>query len=402
MDFVSLVNGFSKTMPRGMPPISVAHPCYGIIGSCHPEKGFVAPRRRWASTNAILKDHHRNVIKALRFAEDHCPKAAVAGIISLLARDPFALPYVLSAISSYDGIVSARGSGALQDVWMSMTATQTPVTTVWYDLMNFAGWQPMTAPSITAYANAGTGGAVLDAASNGSWLTNPAGSNKKYIVSVGLNVTSISGFSLALLYDCLWAGSYAITSNATINPTTDVSVTRWASMTPGNADFAGGNMMQTVIYSATITFSVAATITITYTNQIGTTGKITVWITSSSGMATSRIVGNTTYNSATVLPNTPFMPLTNGGDSGVVKLEQVVISGGTVTVGTVYHKIVRPLIVMPFIAAGSYIEQDATLNIGNMVELRNVSQVCGCLGWDLFSAGTTAASMSAFLRMVEG
>jgi hypothetical protein len=38
-----------------------------------------------------------------------------------------------------------------------------------------------------------------------------------------------------------------------------------------------------------------------------------------------------------------------------------------------------------------------------MVELTNVSQVCGCLGWVVLAgAGTTACTMSSFLRTVEG
>lgn len=403
MNFVDVVNGYGRTVPIGAPPVIVAHPNYGALGHVVAGKGFVPERGRWASTRAILRDCDRKTVKALRKFEDYAPKFALAGMLAMLARDPHTLPLALGAISTYDGIVAARGSGAMQDVWMNMTATQTPATTVWYDLMNFASWQPMTAPSITAYVNAATGGAVLDAASNGGWLSNPAGTNKKYIVSMGLTITNIAGFALAMLYDCLWAGSYNLVSNnVTINPTTDVSVTRYGSSTPGNAEYAGGNMMQMVVYSATFTFSVPGTITTTYTNQGGTTGKTTIFIPSASTLAIWRIIANTGHNSATVLPGTPFMPLTNGGDSGVIKLEQVVIAGMTCTVGTVYHKIVRPLILMPFIAASSYIEQDSTLNIGNMVELHNASQVCGCLGWNLFSAGTSAGAMSAFMRTVEG
>jgi hypothetical protein len=217
---------------------------------------------------------------------------------------------------------------------------------------------------------------------------------------MGLTVTSISGFSLAMLYDCLWAGSYSLTSNTTINPTTDVAVTRWASTTPGNADFAGGNMMQCVL-TATLTHTGAATVTTTYVDQGGGAGT-TISLTPATGPLVNRIIFNTTHNSATVITSTPFMPLTNSGDSGVTSLSQVQIAGGTISSGAVYHKIVRPLLIMPFIAASSYIEQDSTLNVGNMVELHNVSQVCGCLGWNLFSGGTSAASMSAFLRMAEG
>jgi len=242
---------------------------------------------------------------------------------------------------------------------------------------------------------------VLDSTSNGTWLTNPGGTNKKYIVSMGLTTTSITGFSLAMLYDCLWAGSYSLTTNATLNPTTDVAVTRYANTTAGNADYAGGNQMMTVMTS-TLTHTVAPVVTTTYTDQGGTAGKTTAYTCPATGVLLDRIVGNTTQATATVVASSPFMPLTNAGSSGVKNLEQVVISGGTATVGTVNHKIVRPLIIMPFIAASSYIEQDTTLNIGNMVELRNVSQVCGCLAWNAFSAGTTAVSFSAFMRTVEG
>lgn len=401
MDFVELVNMYGRTMPKGVRPLAVAHPCYGFIGECKPEKGFVPLKNRWASTRAILRDSNRNTINALRKFEDHAPKFLIAAAAALLSKEPAALPFVLGAISTYDDIVAARGSGALQDVWMAMTTTQPAVPLSWYDLMSFASWVPMTAPSITGYANAGTGGAVMDAASNGSWLTNPAGTNRKYIVSAGLSVTSITGFTLAMLYDCLWAGQYVLTSNATIDPTTDVEVTRYASVTPGSDGFAGGNMMQCSLASS-LTQSVAGTLTTTYTNQVGTTGKTTSSITPTTGVLINRIIFNTLHGSAIVSAATPFMPLTNGGDSGVIKLEQVVISGGTITAGTVNHKIVRPLLIMPFIAANSYIEQDTTLNIGNMVELRNVSQVCGCLGWNVFCPGNVSAAMSAFLRMVEG
>jgi len=401
MNYVELINAHGRTMPQGAPPLPVVHPAYGYLGDCTPGKGLVPPNNRWASTKAIVRDSDRITIRMLRKLEDHAPKFMVAAAVALLAKEPMALPVVLGAISNYDGIVSARGSGALQDVWMNMVGTQTPVTLSWYDLMSFASWQPMTAPSFAAYTHAGTGGAVTDAASNGSWLTNPGGTNKKYIVSVGLNISSISGFTLAMLYDCLWAGQYVLTSNTTINPSTDVAVTRWASTTPGNADFAGGNRMMCSLGSS-LTLSVVPTITTTYTNQVGTTGRTTISLTPGAGILVNRVLFNTLHNSATVVTASPFMPMTNNGDSGVISLEQVVIAGGTVTAGTMNQKIVRPLIIMPFIAANSYIEQDTTLNIGNMVELRNVSQVCGCLGWAAFSAGTTAAAISAFLRMVEG
>lgn len=400
-NFVDIINGYAKEMPRNAPPITVGHPHFGLVGLCDPKKGMVAPKGQWLSHQAIIRDADRRTVKLLRRFEDNAPKWMAAAIFAMLAKDPMLSPILVGAISSYDGIISARGSGLCQDIWMFMTANQTPVTTSWYDMMNFASFSPASAPTWTAYTNSGTGGAVMTAASNGSWIPNPAGSNKKYIIGVDLSVTSISGFTLAMLYDALWGGEYSLTTNTTLNPSTDVAVTRWASTTAGNAEYAGGNMMQMRL-SATLTHSAACTITTTYTDMAGGTGATTISIVPATGPLINRIICNTTHNSATVLTHSPFMPMTNGDKSGVHKLEQVVISGGTVTNGTISHKIVRPLILMPFIAASSYIEQDATLNIGNMIELHNASQVCGCYGWNLYSAGTTAAAMSAFLRTVEG
>lgn len=401
MNFVEMVNGYAATLHPDTPPLAVAHPNYGKLGDVT-ASGFMPEKNHWSSTHAILRDSNRATVQTLRRFEDTFIGFGDK-VARWLERNPMGTPIALQAISNYDGIVTARGSGALQDVWMAMTATQTPVTLSWYDLMAFANWQPMTAPNFAAYTNGGTGGAVLDATSNGSWLTNPTGSNKKYIVSVGLTTTSITGFATAMLYDCLWAGTYSINASATINPTTDVTVTRYASTSAGNADYSGGNQMMSTL-TATLTYaSTAGSVATTYTDQAGTTGKTTSYTFPATGPLVNRVIGNHTHATATPLANTPFMALTNAGSSGVTKLEQVVVTAAaTPTSGSVVHKIVRPLVFMPFIAANSYIEQDTTLNIGNMVELRNASQVCGCLGWNAFSAGTTAASISAFLRTVEG
>lgn len=397
MNHVNVLDQYGHSMPRGAPPVPVAHHEFGTLGEVS-YKGFTPSKRHWASTNALLRDANRNTVKVLRKIEDIAPAFAVAAIAAALHRQPqldaTIIPLLAGAISNYDGIINARGNGLYQDVWMTLTTAFTPVTLSWYDMWKMP-WTPGAVPVVTAYTTAGTGGAVKDAGGNGSWLANTTTTNKRYIVSVGLTTNSIVGLSLAILLDNLWAGSYSIITNATINPTTDVAVTRFA----GAA--AGGNMMMMVLTS-TLTHTVAPVVTTSYTNQAGTAAKTTISTMPATGQLVNRVIGNTAHNSAVVNTSSPFMPLTNGGDAGVRNLEQVVVSGGTATVGTVDHKIVRPMIVMPFIAASSYIEQDATLNIGNMVECVNVANVCGALSWAGFSGGTTPVTMSALLRTVEG
>lgn len=400
MGLLKLVNEYAQVMPERSPSVPVVHPRFGYLGQCESRRGFRPANGRWASVKAIERDHSRTVVRTLRAFEDSVPLGVSAALALLLRRNPAALPLALGAIGSYNDIINARASGAMQDVWMAMTATFTPVTLQWYDLMYLSTWVPQTNPSVTGFVNSGTAGVVPDATSNGSWLSNPAGSNRKYIVSLGNTVTSISGISLLMLYDCLWHGQYVITSNVTIAPTSPLTVTRYSATSAGR-EYAGGNMMQMTLAS-TLTFSVAGTVTTTYHDQAGAGSKTTIWVPGPTGALITRVVGNTTHNTATVIPSTPFLPLTNSGSSGVTSVDSVAIAGGTITAGTLNHKIVRPLLLMPFIAANSLIEQDATLNLGNMVELHNVSQVCGCLGFNVFSAGTTAVSMSAMMRTAEG
>jgi hypothetical protein len=344
-----------------------------------------------------LRDAERAQIKRLRKIEDVAPGFVTAAIVAALVREPLAIGPIMGTISTYDNIVSARGNQAYQDYWMMLTAAMTPVSSVWHDTWKMA-WTPGAVPTVTAYTNAGTGGAVLDATSNGSWIANPGGTNKRYIVSCGLSVTSVSGLSLAMLVDNLWAGSLTIVNNTSTHPSSDVAVTRYS----GTA--AAGNMMMNVL-TATLTYTVGApTLTTTYTDQAGVAGKTTISTFPATGPLTNRVICNTLHNSATVCGASPFLPMTNAGSSGVRNTEIFAYATGlTISSGAVDHKIVRPLIVMPFIAALSYIEQDTTLNIGNMVELVNVSQVCGCISWVVLAgAGTTAATFSAFLRTVEG
>src|SRR3972149_3449176 len=181
MNYVDHIKAYSRTMHRNVPPIAVMHPSYGYLGACTPRKGLIPPKGRWASTHAILRDSERAEIQALRKLEYRAPNMVMTALKGTLKKEPLARAYVISkvqefnntflgnergAISNYDGIVAGRGSFVTgQDVWMALTATLGGVTLSWYDSWVMA-WTPGSVPSVTAYSNAGSGGAVRDATSN--------------------------------------------------------------------------------------------------------------------------------------------------------------------------------------------------------------------------------------------
>ena len=63
LNFIDFVNAHGKTMPMYAPPVIVAHPIYGELGTVRFKDGFVPMRGRWASSEAILRDASKNEIK---------------------------------------------------------------------------------------------------------------------------------------------------------------------------------------------------------------------------------------------------------------------------------------------------------------------------------------------------
>ena len=173
------------------------------------------------------------------------------------------------AITSYDDIINNRANGNYFDFWDFLTATLGGVTTSWYSTHHTASSTRGTMGT-TGYANAGAGGQVYNGASGGG-LQIPVATNQRYLTTCGISTPSVGGFVYAMLVDILWGGrGWVITSNTTITPTSEPTLTRYYANYP-SAYNAAGNMLLNVLQSA-LTFSVAATITFTYTNQAGTGG----------------------------------------------------------------------------------------------------------------------------------
>jgi hypothetical protein len=303
-----------------------------------------------------------------------------------------------AAITNYDGIINARASGNFFDWWEAMTATVGGVTLVWYS-GHLAASSVRAAWASTTYVNAGNGGQIYNATTGGA-VPMPAAPSQRYLTTCGVSVANITGFSFAMLYDVLWAGRCVISSTATITPTSEPTLTRYFANYP-NAYNAAGNMILMVL-TATLTFTVAGTLALTYTNQAGTGSQSTGAITyPASGPASPRVVFNQIGTSSTVNPATPFVNLA-AGDTGVQKVTTVTIAGLTATSGTADIMIVRPLLVIPYIAASSYIERDSTINMDGLIELvKGSDSQHGCLNWLFFTGGTTATTHSALIRTVS-
>lgn len=287
-----------------------------------------------------------------------------------------------NAINNYDGIISARASGQGNDVWFFKNTSLTPAAAaVWYSLFKSAG-QP------TAIAPAGvTGGSVMNSQSVGAAPIADPPSGSRYLLTTGASVPSTSGFSVLMLVDLLWAAGAVSVASSPVTVTGSTIVRYTSSSTPN----AVGNQMCAVI-SAGIG-AVAINPVITYTNQSGTGSRVATAIAVAASAVAQRVFPADVAAATLSTTTTP--------DTGVVSIQSFTCS---TTTGSIDLYIYRPLMLIPTIAANTFVERDSTVQIDGLLQLALGSDShVGCLGFLALAGGTSAcATQSGFLRTCYG
>lgn len=288
------------------------------------------------------------------------------------------LPAFVGAITNYDGIINARANGKHEDV-ISFVATQASVALAWHSLVRTTNKQPAGTFAPAAIP----GGTAVNRSTVGALfphLSNPSGSDKKYLLTVGYS----SGTTLnqILLVDKLVAAS-GVSGNVNTAQTTDTtSLTRYT-------DGAGvlATMEVTTALGAT-----ASNVTLSYTNQDGTSGRTSPSVAMTTSAITGRLVPVETG---------PFMRLSNG-DFGVRSVQSVTLSAA-MGAGVLNLYLYKPLHWLPGIATNIYVERDSTVQIDGLTELvRGSDSQLGMLSYFVMPNGTTTGNVSMFLRTVAG
>lgn len=290
------------------------------------------------------------------------------------------LPAMIGAITNYDGIINARANGKFQD-YVFFCATQTTVGQSWHSIIRSA----VTMPGGAFAPAAGPGGTVTNRATTGSLslgLTNPQGTDKKYLITVGF--TSGSTLNMVIFADILVAVGSISANTTSVQDTSTNPLTRYA----GAA--SAGNLM--VFEVTTALGATAASATLNYTNQAGTSGR-----TIQQSMVTSAISGRL----SPIGNGVPFCAF-SGNDYGVRSIESVTMTGA-MGAGVMNLYIYRPLHYLPGVGANVYVERDSTVQIDGLTELVVGSD--GELGFHtlfVLPNTTSTGAVTAFLRTVEG
>lgn len=281
-----------------------------------------------------------------------------------------------AAISTYDGIISARANGKANDVVVGKTGQSTS-SEEWESLFLGAG-----NPSAGSYADI-PGGDALDRSNAGAWslgLSNPSGGDKKYLLTFGF--TSENVIDMLALVDLLVAAGGILATTATTQTVDTATLTRYTT---------GAGVMMTFEVLTQLS-NTAHNVTVAYTDQDGNAGASTGALASVANAAAGRLVPRTLG---------PFVQLASG-DYGVRQIEDFTM-GTALAAGEFAAYLYFPLMFVPGLAGGAYVERDSTTNIDGLTELvTTAGGALGCLCAFVLAGTTSTGVVSAFIRSCAG
>lgn len=291
------------------------------------------------------------------------------------------------AITTYDGIISGRGGGKADDI-CAVRSSITTVSAFWYDTYVAAGgtgpgtYLATTAPTDVKLAHA-------SASDLGFGLTNPGGSDKKYLVSLGMSFSSAHNF--AMLSDrMLDSGSYrlSVTSAETI------AAPKTIDRTYGPGSLGTGCQLIAPVTTARATPG-TGTWSVAYTDTAGSAQNTPASALAATADPVNRLI-------APASTANPFINLASGG-IGVKSITSATRVATADTTGVAALDIIYPLVFIPALGtANVYVERDLPSDLSGLIELANLTQVIGCLGLQIYAGANSLGALTAFFRTVAG
>jgi hypothetical protein len=293
----------------------------------------------------------------------------------------------VGAITTYDDIVNARANGKARDfAWQK--ASITTVAAFWYDTWRATGtggagtFDAATAPTDQSLNSASVG------ALNRGGLTNPSGTDKTYLLTMGVSFGSAHFF--ALLIDRHTQGG---TFRLSVDPAETVAAPETVVRDYGGGLGAGAQAIATVTVARATPG--AGTWTITYLDQAGVSSTSQALALPATADPVDRLVAHLSTSS-------PFIAL-DPTDYGVRQVSSADRAAALDTTGGAAISIVQPLVWLPALnSANIYVERDLPSDLTGLIELVDVSDVTGCLSVLVFANAATLGALNGFVRTAMG
>lgn len=282
--------------------------------------------------------------------------------------------------SSLDDIIleTTTNSKFLRADWNKQTGASAYTAGRWYDFSNLAGtpvanaWAGTSLAWTTCNESTGNGTQIFGLANGGNVST-----DTKHLMNISAVTPSSTGVPGQLMLVDLqgyWPGiSINSASAQTLTGTPALRYTNGA-----------GCRLYFVVTTAS--GATAHNLSLSYTNQAGTTGRS---LGATVACTVSAIVGHVNHSGTAANNFGPFLPLA-GGDSGVQNVASVTFSTAS-GAGVGALCLARPLAVIPLTTTGVTSERDLLSQLPSLPRVMDGA----CLTWIYFSGAATAAS-SAF------
>lgn len=249
----------------------------------------------------------------------------------------------------------------------------------WYSLFKGAGNPP-------AEVVFGTGTnlafqALNDGATGAIWHGGNVSPDTKHIINASAFSASATTMPCVfMLVDLL--GFYPITTTTS----TSAQALNNGVTLPRYTDGAG---VQAFITPSTVYGAGAPTVTLTYTNSAGVTGRTTPSVPALPTETTASPVGSITYSGTGAGKYGPFLPLL-AGDGGIRSVQTIQFSA-THTSGVANLVLCKPLLTLPMTTIGVAAERDLMNQVPSLPRVYDGA----CLSW-LMYAGANTPTNSAF------
>ena len=280
------------------------------------------------------------------------------------------------ALTNYDSIIAARSSGQYEDPFYIKSESITPnAAGHWISFLNAAG-----TPSSHTLTSAAGGVALCSTHAGAMLLTTNSTEFSRYLISAGVGSMGVGSLGCAMLIDVLWGIAGIPYTGATFEINSTAS--------PLTRSTNGiGNEIMFVMQTSNAT-NANTTATITYTNSDGTTGR-----------TSTGIVMSTLSRAHMCRPTGQPFCYQAAGDIGVKSIEKISFNA-TIASGSCQLFIVKPLLVVPIIGSGGYVEKDQVLQLEGMIKLNEGSDgKMPYLGW--IASGIGAVANTVFYSQIR-
>lgn len=290
------------------------------------------------------------------------------------------------AWTSVDDMISEITSGKFTRIdWNKITGGAAYAAGRWYDLSSLGG-----TPIANAFAGTSLAWTPCDESTgNGTQIFGMYhGGNVSSDSKRLLNASAISAVATAVPSQLMLVDMCGYYPGINMNSSSLQTLTGTPTLR-----YTNGVGVRAALTIRTTTGATAHNLSMSYTNQAGTSGR-TLPVTVS--CTASAITPHITHSGTAANNYGPFLPLASG-DTGIQSVESVQLSAASLA-GTAALVLYKPIMTIPLTTASVASERDFVNQIPSLPEIKDGA----CLTWLYFAGAATAASTNIYGSLEMG